>query len=241
MSKCSTGKPCGETCIAKADKCTNAVPSSAGELLTRVASGRGMKLIGEGNYGAVYKSDEGTIVKLSKEPGKGIGANEAALQTEAHKLGIAPKVHEATENMLAIEGWMPEQGWRAGKNYKPIKGINDAERESVTNQLQTLHANGIASNDLHSGNIFINRKLGRTGIIDYGLAKEKTEEGFISAVIADLGKGSSAIGGFSENSIAKKARDELSQHKSSTKAGKLARFAIAQAYLLALEKAKAQQ
>lgn len=228
QSKCDKGKPCGNTCIESGDACTIKAGTEAASALDSAVAG--LKLIAEGNYGSVYKKGN-TIIKISKEAGKGIGANEAALQTEAHELGIAPKVHEATENMLAIEGWLPEQGWRAGKNYKPIKSINDAERESITSQLQALHANGIAHADAHSGNIFINRKAGQTGFIDYGLSVDKSHPEFISKVIQDIGKAGSAIQGFTEGTPLAEAHAIMKANKPTTKAGKLARFAAVQKYL----------
>lgn len=237
---CDKGKPCGTACIEKSDQCKQTSGKEASSALdaNAMSLSQPKKLIASGNYGNVYLQGN-VLIKESKEAGKGIGVNEAAIQKKAAKLGVAPAVLSSSDSTLAMGAWMPAEGWRAGKNYKPVKSINEAERKSITAQLETLHANDIAHNDMHSGNVFVNRKAGKTGIIDYGLSKTSDEEGYASAILGDLGKGSAAVGGFEAGSKAQIAADALKEAKAlGGNKAKLARAAIVLDYTNAIKQSQ---
>jgi hypothetical protein len=128
------------------------------------------EILGEGAYGRVFITDQGTAYKESLDGGA-ISKNEVKLMEEASKLGVAPQLIGTYTEGRAIKGY--EMEMLSGHTpLSGLKGGTSTERsetaESLAQSLSTLHKNGIVHGDLHSENAML--KDGETKFIDYGLS-----------------------------------------------------------------------
>ena len=130
------------------------------------------KLIGQGMYGKVYDIGNGVVVKRGKISGAEIEAMKVLEGVTEVPRVIAHELNPVKENM-SILAMSKAPGI-------PVKRVKYEKQEATMDQflptLRKLHKNGVAHNDLHEGNIFVNsRKKEKTfSVIDFGSATMST-------------------------------------------------------------------
>lgn len=134
------------------------------------------RFVGRGAYGVVFISDN-TIVKRGK-----IGRAEASIQNILSKKGLAPKVISYEfDNKPTISVLKPVKGRIAMERAKG-KSMDDFDspNQRVGNKTVAdsywalrakMHRSGIAHNDLHSGNVFIDPDTGKATALDLGMSQ----------------------------------------------------------------------
>ena len=156
------------------------------------------KPLASGAFGSVYV-DGDRIVKVGK-----IGDNELKNLAKANELGIGPKILQVGEltprkgkthgvsvsdgsyAMEKVTGESPNNAVTAIERLNRLK----ANKSAIVNQIKTLHANGIAHNDFHSGNILIDSSgaSSKVTIIDFGMSMSKDTDGdrYRKAAVTDV-------------------------------------------------------
>ena len=147
-----------------------------------------------GSMGAVYetKGPPPGILKVGK-----IGQYEAEALGRLSKTGVAPEFHG-----VSYEGTPRRVDYGYGNHVQEISGSiamskmkgtaldeadfkNEAEREALNRAYiqarKAIHTNGVAHNDMHSGNAFV-RDDGSVGLIDFGLAQVGYKYALIEAM-----------------------------------------------------------
>ena len=130
------------------------------------------KLIGQGEYGAVYNIGNNIVVKVGEISNQEI----QVMETLKSIPGVpAPRLIAVQEGKRATLMAMTKAPG------VPIADLSDAESKQVIhNMLPTLHKihkAGISHNDLHEGNILFNKSTNQITIIDFGLAKQSDPYG----------------------------------------------------------------
>ena len=156
------------------------------------------KVLGQGAFGRVSTTANGTVVKESTknawEEGSPVPvtaplpAKEAALQRRAFKMGLAPKVIGSNKTVIEMENLTSTHEQLV--YYWDVLGKRPASRDlaGLTNAFERLHRGRIAHGDLHDENIFANKNNGLEDIrfIDYGYAQEIGDEGYLNQLLDDL-------------------------------------------------------
>jgi tape measure domain-containing protein len=139
----------------------------------------GIKTLGEGLYGTVYDMG-GYALKHGQ-----ITDKEIELSRRAGELGLGPRVlgskrYSSSDAAIAME---LIRGQTANDAYNISDGGKYPESffKEVIRLKKSLIENGIAHNDLHGGNILID-KQGQLRAIDYGLA----EDANVSSIVKDF-------------------------------------------------------
>jgi hypothetical protein len=150
--------------------------------------------LGSGSYGTAIKDPNNVVVKRGE-----IGQNEAAIMQKAHELGLAPKVYAAQ-----LDG--PGNFDRNNRIGRMAMDLADGEpigvRESKVVEKAywgaraALHRGGIAHNDMHTQNVFVN-KDGKGMFVDMGLAQDSPKAALAEAmgVFTKVPTGAVAKGG----------------------------------------------
>ena len=156
------------------------------------------KVLGQGAFGRVSTTANGTVVKESTknawEEGSPVPvtaplpAKEAALQRRAFKMGLAPKAIGSNKTVIEMENLTSTHEQLV--YYWDVLGKRPASRDlaGLTNAFERLHRGRIAHGDLHDENIFANKNNGLEDIrfIDYGYAQEIGDEGYLNQLLDDL-------------------------------------------------------
>jgi len=137
------------------------------------------KELGEGSYGAVKETAEGTVIKQGY-----IGKNEIAIQQKLSDVDGVPAIVAVayTSKPFADRGGdrkgIVEMEKASGpslisQQMKLDHNIKGATATKVTNEYirlrKELHTRGVAHGDMHEGNVTWNGK--KMGVIDFGLSK----------------------------------------------------------------------
>ena len=112
-----------------------------------------------------------------KTAGKYITKQEAEAAQLAGKLGFGPKVEyaDATQMQMRMAKGRPLEKAVVSRQQAEVasgkmgKRLSDTEKKQVLGGLAKMHTSGMAHNDLHPGNIFVQEK-GSANFIDFGTA-----------------------------------------------------------------------
>lgn len=162
----------------------------------------GSRSIGEGSFGSVIKSKDGTYIKRGA-----ISETEADLIKELGKNGIGPKLIAADIN--GKHDWHDEKFVNIRKGRIAMSGVPGAPMGDVNSfarvggkpvsdiywkALGELHRLGIAHNDAHIDNILVDGK-GKGRWVDLGLAQKSPKAALAEALGSFTGKGSGEMEG----------------------------------------------
>lgn len=132
-----------------------------------------------GMYGTAIKDPDGVVVKRGE-----LGQNEARILAKAHSLGLAPR-------MIAAE--LDGPGNYDSKNKMGRMAMDLAEGQPIGSRTgkvvenaywkarADLHRGGIAHNDMHIQNVFVNDK-GKGQFVDMGLAQDSPKAALAEAM-----------------------------------------------------------
>jgi hypothetical protein len=144
----------------------------------------GAKLLGGGAFGTAIRGADKNVVKRGE-----IGQNEAAIIEKVGKLGLGPKLIAAELDGPGYQG--DTKKGRLAMTIVSGKEIGFKGYESETNGVKTgdafwtarakLHRAGVAHNDMHGGNIFVNSK-GEAKFVDLGLAQDSPKAALAEAM-----------------------------------------------------------
>jgi hypothetical protein len=163
--------------------------------------GSGSKVLGAGAYGAVMKERDGNAVKRGN-----IGYNEAAIMEKVGKADLGPKMLAADLDGVGLQPGTAKGrvamtivpgspiGNKAGD--KPIGRTGKVVADAYWEARAKLHKMGVAHNDMHIENVFIDRK-GTGRFVDMGLAQDNPKAALAEAmgVFKVLPTGTSKGGG----------------------------------------------
>ena len=134
------------------------------------------KEIGEGAYGAVKETPEGTIIKKGM-----IGPVEAKVQQRLSDVDGVPKLLDVAytskpfEDRNADRMGIIEMEKARGKPLGAYKDLSNEEKGKVIDEYirvrKDMHQRGVAHNDFHDNNFFYDRETGKGGAIDFGLSQ----------------------------------------------------------------------
>lgn len=145
------------------------------------------KFGGKGSYGTVFVSED-TVVKRGE-----IGRTEASIQSILSKKGLAPKIlsYEFTDKPT-VSILKPVIGRIAMERAKgrsmdefdsPDQKIgNKTVSDAYWSTRAKVHRSGIAHNDLHTGNIFLNPETGKTTVLDFGFSQRNPKAALSEAL-----------------------------------------------------------
>jgi murein DD-endopeptidase MepM/ murein hydrolase activator NlpD len=160
----------------------NVLPSSQQPIITPASSPQASftilqpdapftpQLLGKGQFGYAYTTSADTVRKVMFS--SMYGPKEAAIQSYAGELGVAPKV-KAVYQSIDAETSKPffsaiDMDYVDGKTFmNPSMSVT--QRKAALTQVARLHANNIIHADLHSQNV-LETSTGDVRIIDYGQA-----------------------------------------------------------------------
>lgn len=172
--KCKKGFECGFTCIKRGKKCRKNASPAAEQTIEQLVKARATaagKQIGEGEYGVVLLTPEGTAVKKAKE---GFSEYEVPAQTLMGEAGYAPAVYGSgrLKNGTEYIEMQYLDGFRPAFNSKTDKvELSDKQLSKLRDAVTYLHANGYTHQDIHSYNVLVNDSTDDAKLIDYGLAR----------------------------------------------------------------------
>jgi hypothetical protein len=167
--------------------------------------GSGSKVLGAGAFGSVMKERDGNAVKRGN-----IGYEEAAIMEKVGKADLGPKMLAADLDGVGLQPGTAKGrvamtvvpgspiGNKAGD--KPIGKTGKVVADAYWEARAKLHKMGVAHNDMHIENVFIDRK-GTGRFVDMGLAQDNPKAALAEAmgafkVIPDgTNKGSGAAPG----------------------------------------------
>lgn len=114
------------------------------------ASRHRWKLIGEGNYGQVYLSPDGTRAVKELLRGRRFGPHEVELATRMGELGHSPRVFSSTETALEMAIAPGATLWADYARAEDEPVMTAAQAAKVAAALHDLHKMGYAHGDLHA-------------------------------------------------------------------------------------------
>jgi hypothetical protein len=148
--------------------------------------GKGSKALGAGAFGSVIKTAEGDAVKRGN-----IGYNEADIIDRVGKADLGPKLIAADLDGMGIQPGTARGrvamtvvpgspiGNKAGD--KPIGKTGKVVADAYWEARAKLHKMGIAHNDMHIENVFVDRK-GNGRFVDMGLAQDSPKAALAEAM-----------------------------------------------------------
>lgn len=166
------------------------------------------KVLGKGAMGEV-KETSGPPPGVVK---KGmIGQNEVAALKRLEETGITPKFHGGAvtgrERKVSggLGGHVTEQRGIIGMSkvdgvpYSAARvGMTKAQREQALDEYirvrREIHTRNVAHNDMHSGNYFYDKKSGKGGLVDFGLAQISPRAALVEALGTTNGRDWQASG-----------------------------------------------
>jgi hypothetical protein len=144
------------------------------------------KVLGQGAYGTAIKDRDGTVVKRGV-----IGDNEAKIIDRVGKAGLGPKLIAAeldgagfapgTHNGRVAMTLVPGSPIGKKKGDEPIGKTGKVVSDAYWEARAKLHRMGIAHNDMHIENVFIDRK-GTGRFVDMGLAQDNPKAALAEAM-----------------------------------------------------------
>jgi hypothetical protein len=152
--------------------------------------GSGSKVLGAGAFGSVMKEREGNAVKRGN-----IGYDEAVIMEKVGKADLGPKMLAADLDGVGLQPGTAKGrvamtvvpgspiGNKAGD--KPIGKTGKVVADAYWEARAKLHRMGIAHNDMHIENVFIDRK-GTGRFVDMGLAQDSPKAALAEAMGAFL-------------------------------------------------------
>jgi serine/threonine protein kinase len=149
------------------------------------SSGSGSKKLGSGAYGTVMQEpNKGNAVKRGD-----LGVDEARLIDKVGKADLGPSLKAAQ-----LDGETDRPNTRLGRlamSVVPGKPIGQRNPDTMVNGVKIsdaywkaradLHRMGIAHNDMHIDNVFVDRK-GKGRFVDMGLAQESPKAALAEAI-----------------------------------------------------------
>jgi hypothetical protein len=162
------------------------------------------KEIGEGSYGAVKETAEGTVIKQGM-----IGKNEIAVQQKLADVDGVPKLidHAYTSQPFADRGGdrkgIVEMEKASGKPvYNEIfnRRMDDKMDAKFATKMtddyiglrKQIHTRGVAHGDMHEGNLTWDGK--KMGVLDFGLSKPTYKEA-LNEALGTFGMRPGLVGG----------------------------------------------
>jgi hypothetical protein len=148
--------------------------------------GKGSKALGSGAFGSVIKTADGDAVKRGN-----IGYNEADIIDRVGKADLGPKLIAADLDGMGIQPGTARGrvamtvvpgspiGNKAGD--KPIGKTGKVVADAYWEARAKLHKMGIAHNDMHIENVFVDRK-GTGRFVDMGLAQDSPKAALAEAM-----------------------------------------------------------
>ena len=153
------------------------------------------KLLGQGAFGAVYKLSDEKVLKIINasnyvlpkkkemdEWGEGLDqvVNEIKSMEKLNETEISPKIYDYwisnNNNSLQVYIVMEFKGITLNNwLYKENRELKKEEKDIIEKKIDIMHKKGIVHRDLHSDNILVEEKNGKTDffISDFGLSKTK--------------------------------------------------------------------
>ncbi len=160
------------------------------------------KVLGKGAMGEV-KETGGPPPGVVK---KGmIGQNEVAALKRLEDSGVTPKFHGGAvtgkERKVSggLGGHVTEQRGIIGMSRVPglpyraaYPKLGPQERDKALEEFvrvrKEIHTRGVAHNDMHSGNFFYDKKTGKGGLVDFGLAQINPRAALVEAIGTTTGR-----------------------------------------------------
>jgi hypothetical protein len=135
------------------------------------------ELLAAGMYGTAIKDPGGVVVKRGE-----LGQNEAKILEKASSLGLAPKMIAAELDGPGNYDSKNRMGRMAMElaNGSPI-GNRDGQEKAYWEARAALHRGGIAHNDMHTNNVFVDKK-GKGQFVDMGLAQDSPKAALAEAM-----------------------------------------------------------
>ena len=148
--------------------------------------GSGSKVLGAGAYGSVMKEGDGNAVKRGN-----IGYNEAQIIDKVGNADLGPRMLAADLDGMGLQPGTAKGriamtvvpgspiGNKAGD--KPIGRTGKVVADAYWEARAKLHKMGIAHNDMHIENVFVDRK-GTGRFVDMGLAQDSPKAALAEAM-----------------------------------------------------------
>lgn len=137
------------------------------------ASRHRWRLIGEGNYGQVYLSPDGTRAVKELLRGRRFGPHEVELATRMGELGHSPRVFSSTETALEMEIAPGGTLWADYARAEDEPVMTAAQAANVAAALHDLHKMGYAHGDLHALQFRVDGD--DVKMLDFGLSAPHSE------------------------------------------------------------------
>ncbi len=155
-------------------------------------SRRRWKLCGEGQYGQVFLSPDGTRAVKEVIRGQNFGRYEVELATKMGELGHSPRVFLATEDFMEMEAAPGAPLWSQYRRGEDEPVMNVAQAAKVAAAICDLHRLGFAHNDLHALQLIVSGD--DVKLVDYGLSVR--HEDHPVKPLQDLNKVNHLVGGW---------------------------------------------
>jgi len=125
-------------------------------------------LIGEGQYGQVYRSPDGSRAVKELIRGMNFGRHEVELAIAMGELGHSPKVFHATEDFIEMEAVPGAPLWSHYRRGEDEPTMTTAQAGKVAAAIYDLHRLGFAHNDLHALQLIVSGD--EVKMVDFGLS-----------------------------------------------------------------------
>jgi len=141
-------------------------------------------LLGEGQYGQVLMSPDGTRAVKELLDGRQFGQYEIELACKMGELGHSPRVFSATESFIEMEVAPGRPLWSQYRRGEDEPVMNTAQAAKVAAALHDLHRLGFAHGDLHPLQLICHDD--DVKIVDFGLSVRHCDQPV--KVMQDLNK-----------------------------------------------------
>lgn len=206
--KCSKGKSCARSCIAKGRKCRAELSSDSSSNLRRVVSllknkqggttyeparYKDWEVAAKGYYGIVsYSPDGKRAVKqlIERDDGKGgFGQYEVEVGKKMAAMGHSPQIHSHSDKHLEMDRVPGEPLWKGYQKGEGEEPMDAKQAEKAAAALRDLHRMGFYHGDMHNKQYIVNGD--NVKLIDFGLSGPVSQDP--RKVMLDLNKISGLI------------------------------------------------